>query len=43
MWWHQLVSGDPNTVYEAGISVKDRAVSRVAVYPDDLEYFVVGN
>lgn len=43
MWWHQLVSGDPNTVYEAGISVKYRVVSRVAVSPDDLEYFAVGN
>ncbi len=38
-WWHPLVSGDPGTVIEAGISVFGRAVSERDT--DDLEARVV--
>jgi uncharacterized protein len=39
-WWHPLVSGDPETVHAAGISVRGRVVSERDT--DDLENRVVG-
>ena len=41
-WWHPLVSGDPNTVHEAGISVKEKVLSAKCIHPKDLEYYYVG-
>ena len=40
-WWHPLVSGDPNTVHDAGISVQEKVVSGLHVHPDDLEFFQI--
>jgi uncharacterized cysteine cluster protein YcgN (CxxCxxCC family) len=35
-WWHPLVSGDPETVIVAGISMKDIAYSENGLTVDDL-------
>ncbi len=35
--WHPLVSGDPETVVEAGVSVRGRTVAENQVAPDEWE------
>lgn len=41
-WWHPLVSGDPQTVHAAGISVRGRVRASEETVPDaELEYCIV--
>jgi uncharacterized cysteine cluster protein YcgN (CxxCxxCC family) len=39
--WHPLISGDPDSVHHAGISVRGRAVSEECVHPDDIEAYII--
>jgi uncharacterized cysteine cluster protein YcgN (CxxCxxCC family) len=40
-WWHPLISGDPETVHEAGISVRGRTVSESIVRTEQLEDHII--
>ena len=35
--WHPLISGDPDTVYQAGVSVRDKAVSAKYIHFKDMK------
>ena len=39
--WHPLVSGDPQSVHRAGVSIRGRAISDEFVHPDGFEEHIV--
>ncbi len=40
-WWHPLVSGDPNSVHRAGISVRGKALSARDIPEEQWEDYIV--
>lgn len=39
--WHPLVSGDGDTIHQAGISVRNRAIGESDINMDDLEDYII--
>lgn len=39
--WHPLITGNPDSVHRAGVSIRQRAISEAHVHPDDVANFQI--
>lgn len=39
--WHPLISGDTESVHQAGMSVRDRVISETEIHEDNLEDYLL--
>ena len=40
-WWHPLISGDPDTVHQADISMQNKVISEENVQPGDVLKYMI--
>jgi uncharacterized cysteine cluster protein YcgN (CxxCxxCC family) len=41
LWWHPLISNDPETVHQAEISIRGKAISEENVHPDEFAAYIM--